>query len=87
MVKSKRTGIKKSIATAIKRADSSYFFEDYNKQAAAVLKMLQHEGWKIVPHTPTEDMIEAGVQAIGTGKIKPEDHVRYVYSDMIKKIK
>ncbi len=86
MTKSKRTSIKKSIATAIKRADSSYFFEDYNKQAAAVLKMLQSEGWKIVPDVPTEDMIEAGVQAIGTGKIKPEDHVRYVYSDMIKKV-
>ena len=87
MSKTKPTNIKKSIANAIKRSDNSYFFEDSNQQADAVLKMLQSEGFIIVPNAPTEDMIAAGVQAIGSGKIRPEDHVRYVYSDMIKKVR
>jgi hypothetical protein len=87
MSKTKPTNLKKSIANAIKRSDTSYFFEDYNSQATAVLKMLQTEGFMIVPNAPTEDMIAAGVQAIGSGKIRPEDHVRYVYNDMIKQVR
>lgn len=75
--------LKKMIARAIKRSDKSYFFEDYSKQADAVMRMLQAEGFAVVPLTPNDAMIDAGVEAIGSGKIRPEDHVRFVYSDMI----
>lgn len=84
MAKHSKLPLKKIIAKAIKRADSSYFFENYDKQADAVIKRLLAENMMIVPIEPDEAMIEAGVQAVGTGKIRPEDHVRYVYTDMIK---
>ncbi len=84
MSKRKQKSPKHVIAHAIKRADSSYFFEDYTKQAAAVLQALKQEGYALVPTDPSEEMIGAGVNAIGSGKIRPEDHVRYVYTDMIK---
>lgn len=72
------------IAEAIKQADTSYFFEDYSRQAQAVLKTLKSQGYTLVPCEPTEEMITAGVNAIGSGKIRPSDHVRYVYGDMIR---
>ncbi len=80
----KPKSLKKLIARAIKKADRSYVFEDYGKQADAVIAMLRAEGIALVPMKPNDAMVDAGVQAIGTGKIRPEDHVRFVYTDMIK---
>lgn len=72
------------IAAAIQKADSSYFFEDYSKQAQAVLRVLEQNGYTIVPKTPTEEMIKAGSDAILPGKVKPEELARYVYTSMAK---
>jgi hypothetical protein len=74
---------RKIIADAIQAADKSYFFEDYNKQAFQVLQALTQAGYALVPKTPSDAMIEAGVQAVRSGKIRPQDHVRYVYIDMV----
>jgi ABC-type hemin transport system substrate-binding protein len=72
------------IAEAIQQADKSYFFEDYSVQASAVLDVLKQQGIALMPTEPSEEMIQAGINAIGSGKVRPADHVRYIYIDMIK---
>jgi len=75
------------IARAIQKADNSYFFEDYSKQARAVLRALEKEGYVIVPKSPTEDMIQAGSDAILPGKVRPDALVRHVFESMTKAAK
>ena len=75
--------IEDTIAKAIKKADSSYFFEDYNKQAKAVLKMLDKEGYKVVPKLATPRQIEAGTAAISKGRVRPVDFVHTLYAVMV----
>ena len=70
------------IANTIQKADSSYFFENYTKQAAAVISMLESKGYLIVPKKPTEEMISAGENGIRSGKVKPAEHVQHVYTTM-----
>lgn len=77
------SGLEHIIAHAIKKADKSYVFEDYSKQARAVLNALAKEGMVIAPLNPTEPMIAAGEESIMTGQVKPADHVRWVYQGML----
>ncbi len=72
----------KDIARAIQKADNSYFFEDYTKQARAVLRALDQGGYAIVPKEPTEAMLQAGSDAILPGKVRPEVLVRHVFESM-----
>lgn len=76
--------LRNDIARAIQNADKSYFFEDYSKQAQAVLRALERNGYAIVPKDPTEDMLKAGSEAILPGKVKPEELARYVYTSMAR---
>ncbi len=48
------------IADTIQKADKSYLFEDYTKQALAVVQALKSEGYIVVPRKATEAMLEAG---------------------------
>jgi molecular chaperone HscB len=41
------------IENAISKADSSYFFEDYTKQAKAVLRALESHGFAVAAETNT----------------------------------
>lgn len=72
----------KIIAKAIRKADKSYFFEDYTKQAKSVLLALEKEGLVIAPKAPTQEMEDAGAEAILSGKIKPHTLVRQIYEAM-----
>ena len=76
--------IEDMIARAIRKADKSYFWENYTKQARAVLKELQKEGYVIAPITPSKEMIKAGSDAIIGGKVRPSTHVTDVYQSMIE---
>lgn len=75
--------IEDTIAKAIKKADKSYFFEDYNKQAKAVVKMLESEGYKVVPKLASPKQIEAGTAAISSGRVRPADLVHTIYAIMV----
>lgn len=76
--------IRKEIATAIQKADKSYFFEDYTKQATAVLSTLSTKGYQPMPKEPTEEMIKAGTEAIPNGKVHPEEVIKRVYAAMYR---
>lgn len=76
--------LNKTIAKAIKQADKSYFFEDYTKQARAVLSALEREGYTVVPKQPTEDMLQTGVDCIQSGSVKPQALVSRIYQAMVR---
>lgn len=71
------------IAKAIEKADSSYFFEDYSKQARAVMAALQKEGLVVTSRKPSEKQIEIGKAVVTSGRVKPSDLVTMIYAAMI----
>lgn len=75
------------IAQTIKKADNSYFFENYTSQARAVINTLDSAGYVLLPKDPSLKMIQAGVNAILIGKTQPHELARQIYSAMIKPIK
>ena len=76
--------LKKLIAKTIKKADKSYFFEDYGKQAAAVVAAMKSEGYVIVPKEASEEMCKFAAENMATGRMKPEQHVGHVYKTMVE---
>lgn len=78
--------IEKTIAQAIRKADKSYFWENYTKQARSVLKELEKAGYVIAPIIPTKEMIKEGSDAIIGGKVKPSTHVTDIYQVMISAV-
>lgn len=72
------------IAEAIQKADSSYFFENYEKQADAVIKSLIEKGFVITPIDPTDQMLEAGKEAIFYGRNNPVALAKAIFIHMLK---
>ncbi|RED46142.1 hypothetical protein [Aestuariispira insulae] len=75
--------LKKAIAKAIKDADSSWFNENYSKQADAVLQAIRAKGFVIVEAEATEAQVEAGREALTTGRYKPSEVVSKLYAVMV----
>lgn len=71
------------IAHAIKDADRKLFNEDYSEQARAVIAALGKEGYAIVPKQASEAMLEAGKDAIMSGRVKPENLAQIIYGAMV----
>ncbi|MDX1917397.1 MAG: hypothetical protein SFT68_05390 [Rickettsiaceae bacterium] len=72
------------IAKAIKKEDRTYFFEDYTKQARAVLSALDEHDYILAPIKPSEEMIKAGVLAIKLGDIDAKKLAFDIYSKMME---
>lgn len=66
------------VQDAIAKADSSYFFEDYTKQAKAVLAALQSEGFKVVKTEHDEDVWKKVADQMRTGRLQPHAHTKDV---------
>lgn len=56
-----------TIARAIRAKDTSYFFENYSRQADAVLDAIDQAGYVVVKKDPSGPMIEAGVDSMTLG--------------------
>lgn len=80
---SNKNKIKTLIAHSIKNADKSYFFENYTKQASAVMRSLENAGYQIVPEDPSLYMTKAGVEAITLGKNKPQEMSAGIWRAML----
>ena len=74
------------IQDAIAKADSSYFFENYTKQAKAVLDALEREGYKVMPADFPDDLWKKAADQMKTGRVRPEEHVKNVYQTVLKVI-
>lgn len=79
--------VAKIVARAIKKADSSYFFENYDKQAKAVLAALKAEGWAVTRCEADMAIFKAVADAMHTGRMKPEEHVKDIYGRVLDKLK
>ncbi len=67
------------IQNAIAKADTSYFNENYTKQAQAVMAALEGAGFTILPKELPSDLWERAANEMKTGRVKPEEHVKDVY--------
>ena len=74
-----RAKLQATIENAIRKADSSYFFEDYTKQARAVITALEAAGFAVVTKDLPEDLWKQVANEMRTGRVKPEEHVKDVY--------
>ena len=72
------------IENAIAKADSSYFFEDYTKQARAVQAALEKAGYAIMPREFDEAVWKQVADQMRTGRLKPEEHVKDVYQTVLR---
>ncbi len=72
------------ISEAIKEADNSYFFENYTKQAAAVIAELRKHGYVIVPYYPTVEMVKAAMDELQYGQNRFTNVVMPMYLAMMK---
>ncbi len=79
----KRPDFRMKIAAAIREADTRYFFEDYTKQAEAVLRVLAQEGYVLVPGRPTDEIIDYAKENLPYGRQRPEDMLRSLYTVLI----
>lgn len=82
-----KPGIQTVIENAIHDADTSYFFENYTKQAKAVIAALEKEGFAIVPREYAPDLWKKVADQMKTGRVKPEEHVKHVYETVLRVLK
>jgi len=75
-----------TIAAAIQKADSSYFNENYTKQATAVLAALDKAGFVITPKTAPAEVWEKAANTMRTGRLKPDEHVKDVYEKVLAQL-
>ncbi len=71
------------IARAIKKADTRYIWEDYSKQADAVIDVLGEHGYRIVPLRPTAEMVKSAKDALEYGRQKPENMLVRIWRTMV----
>lgn len=72
--------LRTDIAKAIRSADSSYFWENYEKQAAAVLRAIEKAGYAVMPKEAPADIYQKVSGQIPTGRMRPEDLVKRIYT-------
>lgn len=68
-----------TIENAIAKADTSYFFEDYSKQARAVIAALDAAGFAVVSKELPETLYKQIADNMKTGRVKPEEHVKNIF--------
>lgn len=79
--------VPKIIARAIKKADKTYFFENYDKQAVKVMKALEEQGYAITKREADMDIFKQVADEMKTGRMKPEEHIKDVYQRVLQKLK
>ena len=72
------------LARAIRRKDTSYFFENYSRQAEAAIRAMDEQGYVLVRREPTRKMVDAGVEALTLGIHHKGELVELVYTRMLE---
>lgn len=72
--------LQRTIENAISKADASYFFEDYTKQARAVIAALEAAGFAVITKNIPEEVWVQVANEMRTGRVKPEEHVKDVFN-------
>lgn len=79
-----RSKLQTTIENAIAKADSSYFFEDYTKQAKAVIAAMEAEGFVFLNKEFPEEIWKQVADQMKTGRVKPEEHVKDVFNVVMR---
>ena len=79
-----RDKVQTVIENAISKADNSYFFENYTKQAQAVIKALDAAGFAVVPNDFPSSVFVQAANEMRTGKLRQEEHVKDVYQTILR---
>lgn len=72
------------MADAIRAADNTYFNENYTRQAQAALAAIQKAGYTVIPTDYPDDIWQKAAEAMKTGKMPPDVHVKNVYETILK---
>jgi hypothetical protein len=75
-----RAKLQSTIENAIYKADSSYFFEDYTKQAKAVIAALEAAGFTFITKDLPEEVWKKVSDEMKTGRVSPTEHVKDVFT-------
>lgn len=81
---STKAKLQTTIENAIHKADSSYFFENYTKQAQAVIAALDAAGFVVLSKELPDDIWKKISDAMKTGRVKPEEHVKDVFHTTLR---
>lgn len=80
------TKLRSKIAAAISAADTSYFNENYTKQADAVIRTIANEGYVLLPKELAPEIWKQVSDNMRTGRLRPEDHVKDVFETVIRTV-
>lgn len=80
------SALEEMIAKAIKDTDKSFFNEDYNKQARAVLSVLKKNGYEVVPARPPEGLVEWAKDNIPFGRLRPTELIVQMYAILVQNV-
>ncbi len=72
------------IAAAIKKADDSYFNENYVRQAKAVIVAVRSAGYEIVPADPPDALVEEAADTIPSGRLNKFEFMRELYRAVMR---
>ncbi len=75
-----------TIENAIAKADTNYFFEDYTKQAKAVIAALDAAGFMVIAKDLPEETWKFIADNMKTGRVSPTDHVKDVFMTGLKNV-
>lgn len=76
-----------TIALSIKKADSTFFNENYTKQAKAVVEGLRKAGYEVVPVRPPDILVEYATDNLPMGRLRSSELVRALYTIMVENCK
>lgn len=72
--------LRQVIARAIKDADKSFFNENYDRQAGAVLTAINRAGYELVPLKPSPQLSEYINNNLPVGRHRPSELVGALYT-------
>ncbi|CAK0758373.1 conserved hypothetical protein [uncultured Gammaproteobacteria bacterium] len=75
------------VAEAIQKADSSYFNENYVKQANAAIQAIRKAGYEIVPVKPPEGLIAYIHENMPFGRLRPSELISQLYILMVNNVR
>ncbi len=69
---------------AIQAADTSWFNENYTKQAQSVLAALRKRGYAVVPADPPRPLVEKAADELPTGRMNKYDFMTEIYKAIVR---
>ena len=83
MPENTRQNVLDTIARAIDRSDKTVFFESYHRQAKAVLKDLEDQGYTVLPRNIDDEITDSASRILSDGRHRPKDIVNEIFQHIV----